>query len=231
MEIVIPYNMRLNYLKITLATLKEALRTTSEEFSVKLYNTNQDGMGNDLEIFKEFDNLEVKTNIKSNVGYEILKHGNLLSDIDDFMPKIINDAINNTDREFMLLLDADTVLHPLALEKAVGLCKRFPDLAAGTIFNSMISEFSDFVDDEYGRKKLIAGFGLIIKKDVWLDFCKTNAPIWERDYLMYVHDRSEYNTYCTRHSYLEHIGFSGLHKTAEESGHPLSIDRALNFFD
>lgn len=231
MEIVIPYNMRLNYLRITLASLKEALKDTTD-FNIKLYNTNKNGEGNNLEIFKEFDNLEIKTNIKTNSSYQqIQSQGSLISDIDSFMPKILNEVANNTQQDFLFLMDADTLVHPMALKEAVKMCNRFQDLGAGTVFNSMISPFSEHIDDEYGKKELIAGFGLIINKNIWKDYSKKLCKHWEQGFPKYIHDKTKLNIYCTRNSYLEHIGFSGLHKTNEERGHPLSIDRALNFFD
>ena len=229
MEIVIPYNMRTNYLKITLTTLKEALRTVID-FNVRLYNTNPKGEGSNLEVFDEINNLEIRTHIKSKLSYEQLEEGQF-SDIDEFMPKIISDALKHSNQDFILLMDADTVVHPQALEKAVEMCQKFPDLGAGTLFNSAISEFSAHIDEEYGTKKLIAGFGLIINRNAWLDYCKRSGKHWETDFLLHVHSHKDYKTYCTRNSYLEHIGFSGLHKTAEENGHPMSIDRAVNFFN
>lgn len=223
MIIVIPYNGRLNYLKITLATLKEALRGHSMP-PVLLYNTSENSEGSDLEIFKEFSNIKILTHIK----YPSTENRLF---IDKLIPSIINDVLSNNICSYVILLDSDTVVHPLAIEKFKNLILLHRDLGIGSLFNTESHPFSGLVSENLGIKEVMGGFGWIISKRAWNTYCKDIKSNWDVSATNNITKSGEFKNYCTINSYLEHIGFTGTHKNEKKLGHPLSIDRALNLFN
>ena len=88
-------------MKITLATLKEATR--DHNIPIILYNTCPAKEGNDLSIISEIPNLEIK-NITC-------------KSIDTIIPKVITDAFNIAEDDYIILLDSDTIVHPKAIDK------------------------------------------------------------------------------------------------------------------
>lgn len=212
--IVIPYNDRINYLRITLSTLKEACRGLETE--IYLYNTCPDKKNSNVPIFKDFDNLNIK---------HLTCTG-----IDSLLPKVITDAFDSTDNNFIILLDSDTLVHPEAINKFMEMYRDIPNLGIGTLFNTTSHRFHTNVNDRYGSKVIIGGFGLIIKRNAWKKHGRNVRKDWDVVFPRGVFNSDEYSVYCSYDSYLEHIGMTGTHKRNKE-GEPLSIDRASNFFD
>lgn len=215
-KIVIPYRDRLDYLRLTLATLKESAR--GHDIHVTLYNTCPKKEENNLGILEEFDSIEVKNIICKN--------------IDTLIPKVIDDAFKNVHDEYIILLDSDTVVHPKAIEKFLQMYNDLPQMGLGTLFNTMEHPFNVIIRPEqtYGIKLTIGGFGCIIKRRAWIKYGKKIRQHWDVEMSNNIAKSGEFNVYCSINSYLEHIGYSGTHRR-NDLGHPMSIDRASNFFN
>ena len=76
----------------------------------------------------------------------------------------------------------------------------------------------------------MGGFGWVINRTAWMKYCKNINWDWDVQATTNINNSKEFKNYCTVKSYLDHIGFTGTHKSGE-NGHPMSIDRAINFFD
>lgn len=215
-KIIVPYRGRYDYLRITMSTLKESIRGLDAR--IVLYNTCPVDMEHSLDIFSEIDRLEVKNITCKN--------------IDTILPKVINDAFASADDDYIILLDSDTLVHPKAITQFVSMYNDLPDLGLGTLFNTETHEFSSILKpaQKYGIKRTIGGFGCLIKRSAWDEYGKHIKDGWDVEMSNNIADSPKYNVYCTVNSYLEHIGISGTHARCE-IGHPLSIDRASNFFD
>ena len=215
-RIAIPFRGRLEYLKLTLATLKEAMR--GQDIPITLYNTCPTKEGNNLDIIAEMEHVEIK-NITC-------------SSIDTIIPKVITDAFNISEDDYVILLDSDSIVHPKAIEKFKEMADECPDLGLGTLFNTATHPFIE-KGDKYGTKRTIGGFGCLINRYAWNQYGKRIKTHWDVEMSNNISDSNEFHVYCTIHSYLEHMGFSGTHRhgTLEELGEPHSIDRASNFFN
>lgn len=218
-RIVIPFRGRLEYLKMTLATLRESTR--NHDIPITVYNTCPDKEGNDLSIFSEIDNLEIK-NITC-------------KSIDTIIPKVITNAFDIAEEDYVILLDSDTIVHPKAIDKFIEMAEECHDLGLGTLFNTATHPFISKPkgDEKYGTKRTIGGFGCLINRYAWNQYGKRIKKHWDVEMSNNISNSKEWKVYCTLHSYLEHIGFSGTHRhgTIEEQGKPTSIDRASNFFN
>lgn len=221
MVIVIPYQERYNYLRLTLCTLQESLR--GYEASILLYHTYHDVKKCDLDIFKEIDNILEFMHIR--------RRGE--ANLDYLIPMIINDAFMKTDEQFIILLDSDTIVHPEAIKMFLYMQESCANLGIGGLFNTARFPFVEINNDiGFGIKKQLGGFGLLINREAWLLYCANTFHSWDALGTLAISRSDTHQLYCSVNSYLEHVGMIGSHRYKDKAlGDPMSIDRALNFFD
>lgn len=225
MVIVIPYSERLNYLRLTLSTLKEALR--GFEASILLYCTYEGREKGALEILKEMPSIVEHTHITRTPE----------KNIDYLIPTIINDVFDKVKDQYIVLLDSDTIVHPRAIEMFLHMQNSCLALGMGSLFNTSTHPFiekntNEEENAEFGIKKHLGGFGLLINREAWLKYCSNYFCSWDANSSSAISNSRDYDLFCSTTSYLEHVGMLGCHRhEGKDLGHPMSIDRALNFFN
>lgn len=218
MKIVLPYKDRGNYLRIALATIREACRG-HKDIEIMMYDDGSVGKSPDL--IDDMNNVHV---IKRNKC------------IGPYQSKAV--AISDTfakfkDEPYLLTLDSDCIVHPNIISVVHQMVADLPDMGMGSVFNTKKHQFDrKLIKGKYVLKKDIGGLGTIIRRDVWdwyNEMTTKHGPKhkgWDWDMTLWLNTQKKWRQYSTLSSYVDHIGQSGSH-----SGPDCPIDRAYRFLD
>lgn len=225
-NVLIPFhNKVLNYLVICLATLKEAIKRY-DDVTVYLYNTSRDDVF--PELAKDIPNLKYRST-KTFPSIEVM-YGNII-------PQVFKQMRGN----FLTIIEADAVIHPDIFPIIARMISEIDDLGYGSVFNTPFHRTEESFD-WYVRKRSLGFFGSIIRKDMWRGLGirgitpgVTNSIDWS--YCGHI-KKQGLKLYCTKRSYIEHMGFSGKHQRnlSCTANTPFSrciahVDRAINFLN
>jgi hypothetical protein len=205
-NVLLTFKEKINYLTITLCTLKEALRK-SPNTKIFLYDTGAKQL----------------PDIINDVPATVRKRGPF-PNCPAMYNTIIPEVLNEINGEFLAIIEADSVLHPLIFSAMANMIIDLPDMGYGSIFNTpfhpTISTYKSYL-----RKPSLGFFGSLIRVKLWKDL-KANNKV---DYAFGSHTINKgFKIYCTKRSYIEHMGFSGMHKREHDF---CPIDRAINFWE
>lgn len=211
-DIVITSKDRFNYLRITLATLKEGIRYLDPtSFNIYLWDNSTSSLP---DIVNEFSNLiVVRQNPIWAGAYSHTRYNN-----------VITDAFIRSDKEYLFQLDADGVLHPDFYSQCLTLLNDFPGIGYAGIFNTPTHPPTATIRDKYVKKNVIGFFATLISRTTWNALHKSGHTM--NDDVEYGLARFCNGTITTINSYVEHIGISGSHQHCDGS-----VDRAKNFFN
>jgi len=208
---VTPFKGRHNYLRLMLATLAEAARGKDVQ-SILVQTDEYDEPLPDIVHELPFVSL---------TQHKFLNVGTVLSDA-------LNYVFGSSTTDWVLLLDSDMILHPLALEKAEQMVKDLPDMGYGSIFNTEEHPDCGGIAGGYVRKNLMGYCATIIKRSVWRQIDCAPDDIQFSNAVMSL----GLGVYCTETSYAEHLGFEGFNRRGDEFENSTRvIDRARRFMD
>ena len=215
---VLPFRDRPNYLRITLASLKEALRTSPD---TEVYIFNDASTVPYPDILKEISR---STIIKRNSAVGPYKSKS----------SAITEVFQKTKTSVVITLDSDCLIHPGAFRAASEMLANLPDMTVGTIFNSDRHKDHDpnFKLKKYVIKDDIGGLGVVIKRSTWewyLKITKDKEELhegWDWNLCLWIKKFKEKKIYSTIRSYIDHFGQIGSH-----SGPACPIDRAIRFME
>lgn len=211
-DIVLTSKDRFNYLRITLATLKEALR----DKHVKIY-------------LWDFSST-VLPNISNELEMEIIRQDPTWANSGSHARynHIITHAFIRSNKEYILQVDSDAVFHPLFYDKCLEMIHDLPGLGYGGVFNTSTHAGKKY--GKYLKKQVIGAFGTLVNRKIWETMISNNYNLFTNDmeYSLsaYVNKNTSHGVCTTINSYIEHIGYSGTHKHGDNS-----IDKAVNFLD
>jgi hypothetical protein len=212
-NVLITFKCLMNYLSITLCTLKDAIKRY-KNVNVFLYNTNEnyicpeslDGLPITFRVTKPFKSIET-----------MYRH-------------IISEVFKQTDSNFLFILESDSVVHPDIFFAINSMINDLPDMGYGSVFNTPFHPSLKQIGKKYLKKKNLGFFGSIIKRELWTQL-KTGID-WAYSDLV---KKKGLGIYCTNRSYLEHIGFSGRHHRSLPCPYIknciATVDRAINFLN
>jgi cellulose synthase/poly-beta-1,6-N-acetylglucosamine synthase-like glycosyltransferase len=216
-DIVISSKNRFNYLRITFATLKEALREVdTTKFKIFLWDDSKNSLPS---IVNEFSNLEI---IRQGVDWSNKSTHFRCNNI-------ITETFSRSDKEYILQVDSDSVFHPLFYNKCLELIKDLPDIGYASVFNTPGHKVTEVIKGKYAKKNLIGAFGTLINRFVWEKLLKSGhmkTDDMERGLANFCNTSTQYGVCTTVNSYIEHIGQTGLHHREDDT-----IDRAINFYN
>ena len=209
MLITIPWNNRTNFLRITLATLKEAMRYGRHDFMIAGHNKTRKDLPDIFDSawnghFKEF-------------------YG---QDCHMLYVDMINEAFQLFPHySYLLNIDSDVIVHPDLCFAASQAILDLPDAGAIGFFNeSCHPEPKEKYKEIYHARNHCSMLGLLINRNAWNDFKKPN-PGQQIDYgcidgmfTSWVAQSGKYRLYTTVRSYVDHIGFKGTHASETYDG-------------
>ena len=108
------------------------------------------------------------------------------------------------------------------------------DMGIGTVFNTNTHKpkSNTSIKTRYIEKNDVGGLGTIVNKNAWLWYKDKTTNVgpkhkgWDWDMCMWLNTQEKWKIYCTKKSYVEHIGQSGSH-----SGPGCKIDKAMRFLE
>ena len=217
MKVILPFRDRTNYLRLTLATIKEAMRGLKGIELILVNDASDDKLP---AIINELP-CTVWTR-KERVGPYGSKAVAVRRVFDEF------------DDKFVMTLDSDCIVHPMAFGVAAKMVADLPKMGLGTVFNTPKHTFNpkDIVKSRYVRKDFVGGLGTVIKKDAWEWYISCASKygqkhkVWDWDMCLWLKESKKWEIYCTFDSFVDHIGQSGSH-----SGPECPIDRAFRFLE
>ena len=199
---VIPYCGRLNYLRMLLATIREADNVA--DVRVLIYRTRLDAdVPEDL--LRDLNASIIDFDLGADKNWHA--HHAVWQDV----------FLNHYEHEFLLNFDSDAIVHPWVFTKTQEMIQRFPDMGMGCLFNQESDPDIDFGDPLYFHKDVIGFLGAVISR-------KLVALLWEQP----AEDRgysaacaeAGWKICCTRTSFVEHLGWEGLNSPNWEAGLP-----------
>lgn len=199
---VIPYCGRLNYLRMLLATIREA--DGVEDTRVLIYKT-RPNLDVPQRLLRDLDAKVVDFDMGD--GENRVAHHSVWQDV----------FVNHYTHDHLLSFDCDAAVHPWALTKTREMIQRFPDMGMGCLFNQECYEDVDFGDPLYFRKKQIGFLGVIMSRQVV-------AMMMDRPSVDSIYSKACVEAgipiYCTRTSFVEHLGWEGLNSPDWTQGLP-----------
>lgn len=228
-NVIIPYSRWLNYLTITLCTLREAIKNYPEDkIQIYLFDT----IGEERKKPELAEGLPLKYYSVGPFRSIELMYANLL-------PRVFEEMEGN----YLAIIEADACIHPFIFSHGYSkLINYLPDMGMGSVFHTPFHKVLNFHKSKLFFEKASLGFfGSIIRKDLW-----RGTPVrgihntkWAIDWSYVRHIKMKNKKlYCTFNSYIEHLGFGGVHKrNVPCPKFPnfdrciAHVDRAINFFD
>ncbi|MCB9877271.1 MAG: hypothetical protein H6835_06670 [Planctomycetes bacterium] len=188
----IPYCGRLNYLRMLLATLREA--DDIERTRVLIYKT-RPGLDVPEKLLRGLDAQVVELDLGAHKNR--LAHHSVWQHV----------FVNHYEHDHLLSFDCDAAVHPWALVKTREMIERFPDLGMGCLFNQESYVDIDFGDPLYFLKRQIGFLGVVMSR-------KVVAMMWDKPSVDSIYSKAcveaGLKIYCTRTSFVEHLGWEGL---------------------
>lgn len=214
---------RFNYFRISLATLKEAVRYRND-VRISIFDYSENGV----------PSTDLISEISSMCELHYFKRTNI--SISDSNIEALYETSKNFDSEYILCLDDDGVVHPLLFD-GLDAMTSIPNFKIGTMFNTENHTFVRMFDDRFGAKNIVGGLGMVLKKDYVSEVINLDNKSsyqnggWDWRVGAVVASKGDFYV-CPKRSYIEHIGYTGTNVTSEANrGRPDSIDRAYNFFN
>ncbi len=189
---VIPYCGRLNYLRLLLATIREA--DAVDGVRLLLYRTRRD-----LEIpARLLQGLDAKV-VEFDLGEERnwLVHHAVWLDVFDI----------HRGHDVILNFDSDAIVHPWVFRKARAMLERFPDLGLGTLFNQESDPDLDCGDPLFVEKRSLGFLAALVTRKV-VDLVR-REPQEDRGFAAACL-RKGWKIVASRTSFAEHMGWEGL---------------------
>jgi len=238
-NVLIPYQNKWNYLRVTLCTLREAVKEYPN-VHIYLFNTNGNKDGQKPELVED---LPVSFyNVGPFKSIELMYH--------HILPLVFKQMKG----KYLTIIEADAVLHPLIFKKGVStLISELPNMGMGSVFNTPFHKtIVNFpakknLPDEDGKKNVyylekasLGFFGSVIRKDLWRGTRIRGVHGGAKQTIDWSYGKNvaarKLKLYCTGHSFIEHIGFEGKHQRKVHCKHfavpcAAQIDRAINFYD
>jgi hypothetical protein len=217
-NVLLPYKDKMNYLTLALCTLREAIKNYQ---NVKVYLYNTSGFDEIPDLAQEMMAEGVPIIYRSTNQFRSIEHM-----YDTIVPRLFKEIKEN----HLTIIESDAIIHPMIFNAINEFLLRFPNLAYGSVFNTPSHPaIGKEIDGKYIQKRTLGFLGAIIRGDLWAGF---NRRKWgncvDASFGRYLKSK-RIPLYCTKKSYIEHIGFSGKHKRIGRV-HDL-IDRATNFLD
>lgn len=225
--ITIPWHNRNSYLKITLATLKEALRGYGS-IPILLFRHNSKEL-----IPKIADDARIELNdLDSKNCHHVYMD----------MMKI---AFQRYNIDYVLNIDADACVHPNLIKSVEKMINNVDDIGHLSFFNEDChpeptdkKSFQDKADQFfYTDRKHISFFCSLLARKAWDQFVP-NIPKDGQEFdfgcadgmlSTFISSKTNLKVYCTHQSYAEHLGFNGTHSGETPDGRCTS-SRARRFY-
>ena len=196
----IPYCGRLNYLRMLLATIRDA--DGVDTVQVRIYRTRRDAeipqsllRGLDAQI------VELEPAVGRYAHHDVWQHA----------------FVEHYQHDFLLNFDSDAVVHPWVFTKTREMIQRFPDMGMGCLFNQESDPDLDFGDPHYFHKASIGFLAAIVSRQ--LVAAMWGNPAVDRGYSAAC-AAAGWPIVCTRTSFVEHLGWEGLNSPAWTQGLP-----------
>lgn len=199
---VIPYCGRLNYLRMLLATIREA--DGADDVRVLIYRTRP--------------NVEIPERLLHGLDGEVVEF-----DLGDHKNRYAHHAVwqdvflKHYEHDFLVGFDCDAAVHPWAFRKTREMIERFPDMGMGCLFNQESYADIDCGDPLYFEKHQIGFLGVVMSR-------KVVAMMWDRPAVDSIYSKAcveaGLKIYCTRTSFVEHLGWEGLNSPDWTGGLP-----------
>jgi len=217
MRVVLPFKNRPNYLRLTLSTIKEAMRSRTD---IKLH------------LFDDMSTTAYPLIIEE-MDLMITKNSTLAGPY-QATSRAINEEFLICEDEYLFALDADCIVHPNIFNIVENMVKDLPKMGFGTLFNTDTHKVKAGNRDAKGyvRKVSIGGLGCIIKRDAWEWYRKQTTQKgpkhkgWDWDFCYWLATTDQWHICSTINSYVDHMGQTGSH-----SGPSCEIDRAIRFLE
>ena len=200
---------RPNYLAITLTTLNHAIRKMERPPKVFIFNG-----GEPIQVDVAW------------YPFVVIHQGDWKdTGINNVYVRALKETFALSTKQFVMILDSDAVVHPEMLNAAEQMLSDIPQLEFGSVFNAKSSNAVP-PDTKYFKKHSLGALGSMIRREVFAELYERGLSSdddshFEREFSNY--GREHDGNWCTTRSYIEHIGFTGLHTDV--------IDRAINFLD
>jgi hypothetical protein len=220
LNICITHKDRNNYLRVTLATLREACRG-HDDVRIYLYN---DGSTLPLpEIVHEMENVEV-----IDIAGQYKLHD---GDAAQRYNYVLRETFERSGATHVFITDSDAAFHPQVISVIKDMIATLPDIGIGSVFNAVNHRDDTPTDDaRYVHKLLVGLFCTVISRTAWEKYGINISKGFDHGLCGGIRGDSIMKIYCTQRSYVEHIGHSGIHNRGNPDS-PDYIDRAKRFFE
>ena len=210
MNIVLTTYNRYSYLKRSLTSL---FKTQFENDTLWAYD---DGSREDPRTTELLKNLKDKDNLTIKVKLSPVHLG-----CDYRVYNSVMNTLEHTDDKFIFLLDSDGIYNPRWLNLVKTELEELNDesVAALSIFNSPSHDTLDEYNKELNAKRSVGGFAVALNREV---FEKLNPNLvlpnhsgfsWDWQ-LIDIANEMNYKLLCTKSSYAQHVGVSGIHSNS-----------------